>query len=101
MIADWATTGDARFVGRAQYRDYSRIVLSRMSPYGELRLFVDSKTGFPVKLDLEEKHYLWGQRRIEYLYANWTLSGGIRSPVPASGSRMARRRFRRHSGTLR
>jgi len=87
VIADWAAAGDAQFVGRAQYRDYSRIVLSRMSPYGELRLFVDSKTGFPVKLDLEEKHYLWGQRRIEYLYANWTLSAGIM--VAGSSFRLA------------
>jgi len=54
---------------------------------GEQRLFVDPKSGFPVKLDLQEKHYLWGQRHVEYLYANWTRSGGIN--VPGSSFRLA------------
>lgn len=87
VIADWAAAGDAQFAGREPYRDYPRIVLARTTPDGEQRLFVDSKTGFPVKLDLQEKHYLWGQRHIEYLYANWTLSGGIM--VAGSSFRLA------------
>ncbi len=76
VIADWTTEGAARFIGHAVYHDYSRIVLARATSDGEQRLFVDPKTGFPIKLELEEKHYLWGQRHIEYLYANWTLSSG-------------------------
>jgi hypothetical protein len=40
-----------------------------------------------VKLDLEEKHYLWGQRHIEYLYTNWTLVGGVM--VAGSSFRLA------------
>src|SRR5258708_39417501 len=77
VIWDWATAGDARVVGHAPYRDYARIVLARSMPGGEYRLFLDPKSGFPMKLDLEENHYLWGQRHIEYLYTNWTLSGGL------------------------
>jgi hypothetical protein len=50
-------------------------------------LFVDPKTGFPVKLDLLEKHYLWGQRHIEYLYTNWVRSGAV--AVPGSSFRLA------------
>jgi len=87
VIADWAASGDARFAGSEEYRDYPRIVLARTTLDGELRLFVDSKTGFPLKLDLQETHYLWGQRHIEYLYTNWTLSGGVM--VPGSSFRLA------------
>src|SRR5258708_30064083 len=56
-------------------------------PGGEYRLFLDPKSGFPMKLDLEENHYLWGQRHIEYLYTNWTLSGGLM--VAGSSFRLA------------
>jgi hypothetical protein len=87
VIRDWAAADDARVVGRAPYRDYVRIVLARATPGGEHRLFLDTKTGFPVKLDLEEKHYLWGQRHIEYLYSNWVLTGGLM--VPGSSFRLA------------
>src|SRR5712692_8379450 len=80
VIADWTAAGDARVVGRLPYRDYSRIVLARKDPEGELRLFLDSKTGFPVKLELQEEHYLWGQLQIEYVYVNWILRGGIMMP---------------------
>jgi hypothetical protein len=76
-IADWTAAGTARFVGYQVYRDYSRIVLARNTGYGEHRLFIDAKTGFPVKLDLQEKHYLWGQRHLEYLYADWTQNAGV------------------------
>lgn len=77
VIADWIAAGDARTAGKELYRDYSRTVLTRTTPDGDLRLFVDSKTGFPVKLDLLERHYLWGQRQIEYLYTNWTQGAGV------------------------
>jgi hypothetical protein len=80
VIADWTAAGNARFVDHQVYRDYSRIVLARTTLYGEQRLFIDAKTGFPVKLDLQEKHYLWGQRHIEYLYADWTQSAGVMIP---------------------
>jgi hypothetical protein len=80
VISDWTAAGDARIAGREQYRDYQRIVLARRTSDGELRLLIDPKTGFPVKLDLQEKHYLWGQRHIEYVYTNWTRSGGVMEP---------------------
>jgi hypothetical protein len=77
VIRDWVAAGDARVAGRETYRDYVRVVLERTAPFGKHRLFLDPKSGFPVKLEFEEKHYLWGQRRIEYLYSNWTMSGGV------------------------
>jgi hypothetical protein len=87
VVGDWAAAGDARFVGSEPYRDYPRIVLARTTPSGEQRLFLDPKTGYPVKLELQEKHYLWGQRRIEYVYSNWTLVAGVM--VPGSSFRLA------------
>jgi len=87
VVGDWATSADARFVGRETYRDYARIVLTRTTPSGEQRLLLDPKTGYPVKLELQEKHYLWGQRRIEYVYSNWTLVAGVM--VPGSSFRLA------------
>jgi hypothetical protein len=87
VIHDWTASGDARFVDREPYRDYVRIVLARTTPSGEQRLFLDPKTGYPVKLELEEKHYLWGQRHIEYLYTNWTLAGDLM--MPGSSFRLA------------
>ena len=87
VVCDWAAAGNARVAGREPYRDYVRIVLARSTPSGEQRLFLDPKTGYPVKLDLTEKHYLWGQRHIEYVYTNWTLAGGVM--VPGSSFRLA------------
>ena len=80
VIADWAAASDVRFAGSETYRDYPRYVLVRNTPAGQQRLFLDPKSGFPVKLDFEENHYLWGQRHIEYLYTNWTLAGGVMAP---------------------
>ncbi|HXI62743.1 MAG TPA: hypothetical protein VNF70_08525, partial [Pyrinomonadaceae bacterium] len=80
VTSDWMAAGDARISGREQYRDYPRIVLERSTSDGVLRLFIDPKSGFPLKLDLQEKHYLWGQRHIEYVYTNWTQSGGVMAP---------------------
>ncbi len=77
VVWDWAKAGDARVAGVAMYRDYWRQVLVRGNGANEERLFVDLKTGFPVKLETEEKHYLWGQQKVEYVYTNWTLAGGV------------------------
>lgn len=87
VIADWASAGDASVAPDEVYRDYPRTVLTRKLPDGEQRLYVDGKSGFPVKLDVQEPHYLWGQRHIEYLYANWMMSGGVM--VPGSSFRLA------------
>jgi hypothetical protein len=77
VIRDWAAAGDASGGGFETYRDYARVVLERATPVGKQRLFLDPKSGFPVKLEFEEKHYLWGQQHIEYLYSNWTMGGGV------------------------
>ena len=80
VIADWRKTGGARAGGTEVYRDFPRTVLVRQTADGEQRLFLDGKSGFPVKLDFFEKHYLWGQRHLEYVYTTWVSSSGVALP---------------------
>jgi hypothetical protein len=77
VMRDWSQAADVHFAGREVYRDYPRVVLARNTEDGEQRLFLDEKTGFPVKLDFEEVHYLWGQRHVEYIYSTWIERNGI------------------------
>lgn len=80
VLGDWLAAGGARVVGRCVYRDYPRLVLGRMTPAGEERLYLDPKSGAPVAYVRPEAHYLWGPVRAEYVYANWILAGGVRYP---------------------
>lgn len=88
VLADWINAPNVKSAGREVYRDYPRLVLTRTTEDGEQRLFLDEKTGLPVKLDLIEPHYLWGQRHVEYVYSNWTLLSGSFC-VPASSFSLA------------
>lgn len=80
VIDDWTKAGDARVNGTERYRDFPRTVLGRQTTEGEQRLFLDPKSGFPVKLELTAKHYLWGQRHIEYVYTTWVSEKGVAFP---------------------
>lgn len=80
VIHDWIQAGNARVTGTEPYRDFPRTVLARQTPQGEQRLFLDPKSGFPVKLEFTEEHYLWGQRRLEYLYTTWVSEQGFAFP---------------------
>jgi hypothetical protein len=86
VLSDWRDAHDVRMAPGEVYNDYPRTVLSRVGEYGEERLFIDAKTGFPVKLDREEPHYLWGQVHAEYVYSNWIERDGTR--VPAVSARV-------------
>jgi hypothetical protein len=78
VIADWSAATDVRREARDEtYRDYPRAVLTRTARGTQHRLLIDSKTGFPVKLEFVEPHYLWGQQRIEYVFSNWTAFGSL------------------------
>jgi len=83
VIADWSGATGVRALSPETYRDYRRIVLSRQTANGEQRLYLDPKSGFPVKLDYLEPHYLWGQRHIEYIWSTWTMNGGVFMPGSA------------------
>ena len=80
VIHDWSAASDVRVAGTEDYRDYPRLVLERKTPQGPQRLFVDPKSGFPVKLDMVAPHYLWGQQHVEFVWSTWVSSGGIAFP---------------------
>jgi hypothetical protein len=80
VLGDWIADGGARVAERCVYRDYPRLVLTRTGPRGPEQLFVDEKSGFPVKLDRVEPHYLWGQSHVEYVYSVWSRVGDASLP---------------------
>ena len=80
VVRDWRTGTPVTVEGRCAYRDYPRIVLTRVAGGRTERLFLDPKTGFPVKLERRESHYLWGDELVEYVWSNWLDVGGAMSP---------------------
>jgi hypothetical protein len=80
VLGDWMASGGVRVAQRCSYRDYPRLVLERRGPRGDERLFIDEKSGFPVKLDRTEPHYLWGQTHVEYIYSSWIRVGALTIP---------------------
>jgi len=80
-LADWNSAADVHTAATCSYRNYPRLVLSRRGPLGEERLFIDPKSGYPVKLDRFEPHYLWGTVHVEYLYSTWQRDGALRWPA--------------------
>ena len=71
VLRDWLKSPSVRYGGEEVYRDYPRAILVRRGENGDEKLYVDPKTGFPVKLDRIEPHYLLGQVHVEYVYATW------------------------------
>jgi hypothetical protein len=80
VLADWRAGSDVKVVSRCIYREYPRLVVERAGIYGPERLYLDVKTGLPVKLDREEPHYLWGQVRSEFVYQTWIAAGDLIRP---------------------
>lgn len=71
LLREWERSSDVMVGNPTLYRDYVRNVVVRTTSDGEERLFIDRKTGFPVKIDFVQSHYLWGQVQVEYLYSTW------------------------------
>jgi hypothetical protein len=80
-LIDWIASPDARTVATCEFRGYPRLVLSRHGAHGEERLFIDQKSGYPVKLDRLEPDYLWGTAHVEFIYSTWQSDGALRWPA--------------------
>lgn len=80
ILAEWRTA-QVSVVARCVFRDFPRVVLSR-GVAGE-RLYVDGRTGVPVKYERTEPHVLWGQVHVEYVYATWWTAGPVTLPMVA------------------
>jgi hypothetical protein len=84
VVRAWRSARAVKVVARCRYRDYDRLVLTRTGSYGPEKLYVDPKSGLPIKLDRVEPHYLWGQTHVEYVYATWWIYGGVLTPTAAT-----------------
>lgn len=82
VLSDWRRAADLRAAGECLYRDYWRSVIARGRGNDEERLFLDPKSGFPVKLERREEHILWGDVNVEYLWSIWTPVGGTSALAP-------------------
>jgi hypothetical protein len=81
VLADWRSARDLRIVGECVYRDYWRTVIAHGNGALEERLFVDTKTAFPIKLDRRDRDLLWGDVHAEYLWSIWAPAGDALAPL--------------------
>ncbi len=81
MLSDWSKAANVRYLGRETYRDYPREVLVRQNGEITENLFLDPKTGYPVMLERQEPHYLWGQQTVRYIYSVWQQFGELFTPT--------------------
>ncbi|HEV2643153.1 MAG TPA: hypothetical protein VGT98_10615, partial [Candidatus Elarobacter sp.] len=80
-MLDWQRAADVRVVARCEYRDYPRVVVERTTRAGDERLYLDPRTGLPVKIDRYEQEALHGDRHVEYVYSNWQQTGVVLLPT--------------------
>jgi len=76
VVLDWSKDSTVRFAGECMYRDYWRVVFARDAAEGKEELYIDPRSAFPVKLQYDEAHYLWGQFHVENVYTTWIAPRG-------------------------
>ncbi len=79
VLRDWEAASGVAVSARCVFREYPRVVLTRANASD--RLYLDEKTGIPVKFERTEPHYLWGQVLAEYVYATWWQMGPAILPL--------------------
>ncbi|MFL5787239.1 MAG: hypothetical protein ACJ748_04240 [Flavisolibacter sp.] len=88
VLLDWSKDVHIELGKEEIFRDYKRTVLQRNSTFGKEKLFIDNKTGYPVKLDYYEPHSLWGQVHVEIIYSNWKNVSNSNASMPTTAFRM-------------
>lgn len=76
VLRDWRADSTVRYAGSCVYRDYPRTVLARRTVEGPERLYLDPKSGYPVKVEYDIASYLWGQLHTEYVWSTWIAVRG-------------------------
>jgi hypothetical protein len=71
VVSDWERDLTVRVLGRCPYTDFQRVVLARTGPLGQERLYLDSRSHFPLKLESIEFNYFLGPVHDQYLYTAW------------------------------
>ena len=89
VLADWRAAANVRVDGECLYRDYWRLVLARGAGPERERLFLDTRTSMPVKLERREAHPLWGDVLAEYVWSIWMPVLGSNALAPRFAFRMA------------
>lgn len=84
VLTDWRDAPDVRRARDEAYQGFSRTVLARKGEFGEERLFIETNSGLPLKLDREEPHYMWGQVHVEFTWAIWQRRGTALAPTAAA-----------------
>jgi hypothetical protein len=80
VLADWRNASGLRVTSECFYRDYWRTVVSRGNGATAEKLYLDNKTGIPIKLDRQDPDFLWGDVHAEYLWSIWTPAGDAVAP---------------------
>jgi hypothetical protein len=81
VVQEWRRAADLRSAEECYYRDYWRTVVTHTGSGGvEERLFIDTKSGYPVKLERQEPHRLFGDVLVEYLWTTWMKVGNASAP---------------------
>jgi hypothetical protein len=71
VLIDWTRDPAVRVAGRRRYRDYTRVLLTRTGRFGTDTLYLDERTGLPIRLARMEPHYFLGPTQVAYVYASW------------------------------
>jgi hypothetical protein len=81
VVHEWMRGPAPRITDECYFRDFWRTVATRSRPDGvEERLFIDTKSGYPVKLERREPHSLFGDVLVEYLWTTWMKVGVASAP---------------------
>jgi hypothetical protein len=84
VIGEWASDPNVTARQECYYRDFWRTVVERKRSDGvDERLFLDPKSGFPVKLERREPHALFGDVLAEYVWTTWLKAGTAAAPRSA------------------
>jgi hypothetical protein len=75
VLKKWKAYQKVRTAGKKVYRDFPRLVLEHSVKGDTEYLYLDPESYLPVKYEKTISHYLWGSRKVEYLYSTWMLAG--------------------------
>ncbi|HEX5437960.1 MAG TPA: hypothetical protein VFW98_12420 [Gemmatimonadaceae bacterium] len=71
VLSSWQHDSSVRVLGVCPYLDFDRVVVTRRGTLGEERLYLDSASAFPLKLETTELNYFLGPVHARYLYSAW------------------------------
>ena len=84
VVGDWLKEPNVNVRQECYYREFWRTVVDRTRSDGvDEHLYLDTKSGFPVKLERREPHALYGDVLAEYVWTTWLKAGNAAAPRSA------------------